>query len=143
MVIKTLFIAIAATTWVVSATTALAQGVRPTVVLAGGNGMGPEITKPILEMAGGSRAVVVVVVHAKGPGDESVETWKGAGATEVLAVNVSQLDDARATLDRATLIWFAGGSTTTLMNAIGGYVPSRGRVELLGDDVSHMQAAVR
>jgi ABC-type branched-subunit amino acid transport system ATPase component/ABC-type branched-subunit amino acid transport system permease subunit len=41
------------------------------------------------------------------------------------------------------LIGTNGSGKTTLMNAVGGYVHSTGRVELLGEDVSHDQAAIR
>ena len=41
------------------------------------------------------------------------------------------------------LIGTNGSGKTTLMNAVGGYVSSTGRVELLGEDISHDSAAVR
>ncbi len=41
------------------------------------------------------------------------------------------------------LIGTNGSGKTTLMNAIGGYVHSTGRVDLLGQDVSHEAAAAR
>jgi len=41
------------------------------------------------------------------------------------------------------LIGTNGAGKTTLMNAIGGYVHAKGRVELLGHDISHDQPAVR
>jgi ABC-type branched-subunit amino acid transport system ATPase component len=41
------------------------------------------------------------------------------------------------------LIGTNGAGKTTLMNAIGGFVHARGRIELLGLDVSHDQPAVR
>src|SRR5689334_7543715 len=97
---------------------AVAQTKQPTVVLNGGNGMGLEITKPVLDIAGGSRAVVVVVIHAQGPGDMALNDWRLAHPAEVIPVNVTDISTSRALFDRASLIWFAGGFTGTLMEAI-------------------------
>jgi hypothetical protein len=38
--------------------------------------MGLEITAPVIEMAGGTRAVVAVVIHAEGPGNQTLDDWK-------------------------------------------------------------------
>lgn len=95
-----------------------AQGTQPTIVLNGGNGMGLEITRPILEMAGGARAVVAVVIHAQEPGDMALADWRRAQPAEVIPISASDVQTSRRTFDRATLIWFAGGFTTRLMDAI-------------------------
>ena len=106
------------------ASNAVAQTKQPTIVLNGGNGMGLEITKPVLEMAGGSRAVVAVVIHAQGPGDMALDDWRRAQPAEVIPINATDVANSRQVFDRATLIWFAGGFTTTLMDAIrDSYLP--------------------
>ena len=104
--------------WIGCASDVFAQSRQPTIVLNGGNGMSPEITRPLLEMAGGIRAVVVVVIHAPEPGEMALADWKRAEAAEVIPISASDVEASRQAFDRATLIWFAGGFTTRLMDAI-------------------------
>ena len=109
-------ILVVALLWFVCATDALAQSKQPTIVLNGGNGMGPEITRPVLEM--GTRAVVAVVIQESGPGDRAVADWKQAQAAEVVPIKATEVEQARQVFDKATLIWFGGGFTTRMMDAI-------------------------
>jgi hypothetical protein len=44
--------------------------------------------------------------------------WKRAEAAEVIPISASDVEASRQAFDRATLIWFAGGFTTRLMDAI-------------------------
>ena len=102
------------------ASEAFAQRREPTLVLNGGNGMGSEITQPVLELAGGSRAVVAVIIHAPEPGAMALADWRRAEPAEVIPINANELETSRDALDRATVIWLAGGFTTKLMDAISG-----------------------
>lgn len=106
------------TAWVACATDVFAQARQPTIVLNGGNGMGLEITRPVVEMVGGPRAVVAVVIHAQEPGDMALADWRRAEPAEVIPISASDVETSRQAFDRATLIWFAGGLTTKLMDAI-------------------------
>jgi cyanophycinase len=108
-----------AVTWVTYPSDAFAQRKEPTMVLNGGNGMGLDITRPVLQLAGGSRAVVAVIIHVQEPGEMALADWRRAEPAEVLAINANELEAERQALDRATVIWFAGGFTTKLMDAIG------------------------
>ena len=91
MTMKLGTLVLVATACLSAATDAVAQARQPTIVLNGGNGMGLEITKPVLEMAGGSRAVIAVVVHAQGPGDMALDDWRRAQPAEVIPINVSNV----------------------------------------------------
>lgn len=95
------------------------QSRPPTMVLSGGGGLRPTATDPVLRLAGGADAVVAVLFHREIAGANSVDLWKRAGAAAVHATDVRCWQEAREDLDRATLLWFAGGSQTELMNAIG------------------------
>jgi ABC-type branched-subunit amino acid transport system ATPase component len=57
------------------------------------------------------------------------------------AVNRVSLDVRRGEI--VGLIGANGAGKSTLMNAISGYVPSTGRIEVLGRDVTHLSAARR
>ena len=104
--------------WIGCADDVAAQSRQPIIVLNGGNGMGQEITRPLLEMAGETRAVMAVVVHEREPGERALADWRQAGAAEVIEIHASDVAASRQAFDRATLIWFAGGFTTRLMDAI-------------------------
>ena len=111
-------VCLVATAWIGCPNEGFAQTRPPAIVLNGGNGMGLEITRPVLEMAGGTRAVVAVVIDAQEPGEMAVADWKRAQPAEVIPISARDVATSRPAFDRATLIWFAGGFTTSLMDAI-------------------------
>ena len=73
-----------------------------------------------LALAGGSRAVVVVLAQASAvahAGDDTADMFREAGAREVVNLDVTR-PDAAGVVDRATLIWFPGGDQSRLMKAL-------------------------
>jgi cyanophycinase len=95
-----------------------AQSRPPTIVLSGGNRMGLEISRPVRDMAGGAKAVVVVVTHERGPAEEALADWKAAEPAEVIDIPLSDIERSRATFERANIIWFAGGFSGRLMDGL-------------------------
>jgi cyanophycinase len=92
------------------------------LVVVGGGSTGPEIVAKTLALAGGKRAIVVVLPQSSAladAGDESVKMWLDAGAREATKVGFAD-KDAAAALRRATLIWMPGGDQNRFMKAIEG-----------------------
>ena len=59
---------------------------------------------------------------------------------------IAAVDDVSIVLDKGAVVGLIGANgagKSTLMNAISGFVPSRGRIELLGHDVSQQSPARR
>ena len=92
------------------------------IVAVGGGGTTDGIIARTLELAGGKRARVVVLPQSsvlEGAGDSSVKMWLDAGASEAKKVAFTA-PDARASIERATLIWMPGGDQNRFMKAIEG-----------------------
>ena len=97
-----------------------AQG---TIVAVGGGNTGPEIVNRVLEISGGKDAVVVVLPQSSAEpdaGDASVKMWLDAGAKQASKVTFEDPAAARASIERATLIWMPGGDQNRFMKAIAG-----------------------
>jgi cyanophycinase len=93
------------------------------LVVVGGGGTPEVVLKRALALAGGPAATVVVFPQASElpeTGDENVQMWKEAGATDVRWVALTDPAAARAAVERATLIWFPGGDQVKLMQAFEG-----------------------
>ena len=99
---------------------AFAQG---PIVAVGGGDTGPEIVGRVLELAGGRQAIVAVLPQSSAEpdaGDASVKMWLEAGAKAAAKVTFGDRAAARASLERATLIWMPGGDQNRFMAAIAG-----------------------
>lgn len=96
---------------------AAAQSRPPTLALVGGNA-GVPATKAILDLGGGANAVVAVIIHRQASGDSTVNLWRKVGATEVIPIHVKDAATAGPALERATIIFFAGGGQAELYDAI-------------------------
>jgi len=92
------------------------------IVAVGGGGTTDAIVQRTLALAGGERAVVVVLPQSsalENAGDSSVRMWSEAGAKSALKVSVAE-PGAKAALEQATLIWIPGGDQNRFMKAIAG-----------------------
>jgi cyanophycinase len=93
------------------------------VIAVGGGGTTDAIVKRVMTLAGGPRAIVAVLPQSSAEpdaGDESVQMWRDAGASESRKVDFADRAKARAALERATLIWIPGGDQNRFMKAIAG-----------------------
>ncbi len=93
------------------------------LVVIGGGTIPDEVRARTLALAGGAKAVVVVLPQASElpeTGPEAVEAWKKAGAATATIADVKDRDAAIAAIRGATLIWFPGGDQTRLMKALQG-----------------------
>ncbi|HEY7056075.1 MAG TPA: cyanophycinase [Vicinamibacterales bacterium] len=94
-----------------------------TLVIVGGGNTGPEIVSRALDLAGGKKAIVVVLPQSSAEpdaGDESVKMWREAGARDAQKVSFADRSAAASALERATLIWMPGGDQNRFMKAIDG-----------------------
>jgi cyanophycinase len=100
---------------------AFAQG---SVIVVGGGSTGPEIVSKALELGGGKGHAIVAVLPQSSAepdaGEASVKMWLEAGAKEAAKVSFEDRAAARASLERATLIWMPGGDQNRFMKAIAG-----------------------
>lgn len=106
----------------VACASAVAQTPRGALVIVGGGGTTDAIVARTLELAGGRNAVVAVLPQSsavEGAGDSSVKMWLDAGAKSAKKVGFKD-EDARASLEAATLIWIPGGDQNRFMAAIEG-----------------------
>lgn len=94
-----------------------AQPRTPTLALVGGNS-GVPATKAILDLGGGANAVVAVIIHRQASGDSTVNLWRKVGAKEVIPVHVKDAATSGPLLERASIIFFAGGGQSELYDAI-------------------------
>ncbi len=83
--------------------------------------------------------------HERAPADDAVPALR----VEHLSVRfggIAAVDDVSIELDDGAVVGLIGANgagKSTLMNAISGFVPSRGRIELLGHDLSQASSAQR
>jgi cyanophycinase len=94
---------------------------RGHLVVIGGGTIPDAVRARTLELAGGSKAIVVVLPQASElpeTGPEAVDAWKKAGAAKAAALDVAAPAAAIAAIQEATLIWFPGGDQTRLMKAL-------------------------
>ena len=99
------------------------QSTPGALVVVGGGGTTDEIVKTTLALAGGRDAVVAVLPQSSAvadAGESSVKMWLDAGAKSASIVRFEPREDARAALERATLIWMPGGDQNRFMTAITG-----------------------
>ena len=90
-----------------------------TVIVVGGGGQGPEITKKFIELAGGPNALIILVPAAGGDtayGQDynGTRSWKAAGAKNLWVLHTNSRDVANSDafvepITRAGGVWFDGG----------------------------------
>jgi cyanophycinase len=103
------------------ATTITAASREGHFVLLGGGPTPAVVFTRTLNLSGGRSAIVAVLPQTypnDSIGDAAVELWKKTGAREVFKLKLDDMDRARATLERATLIWMPGGFQGLLMKTL-------------------------
>src|SRR4029079_8149534 len=89
-----------------------------------------------------------VSARADGPGDETADLHEVLRAEHIVVRfggNVA-VSDATVRVSRGEIVGLIGtngAGKSTFLNAIGGYVPARGSVELLGRDISSLGVSAR
>jgi cyanophycinase len=109
--------------WILLVTVALRAQSPGALVVVGGGATNEAIVARTLELAGGASAVVAVLPQASAEpdaGDSSVAMWKQHGAKSAVKVDFNDRDEARRTLQSATLIWMPGGDQNKFMKEIAG-----------------------
>jgi cyanophycinase len=90
------------------------------LVIIGGGTIPDDVRARVLDLAGGARAIVVVLPHASElpeTGPETVEIWKKFGAARAQVITPADRAAALAAIKEATLIWFPGGDQSKLTKA--------------------------
>jgi len=91
------------------------------LVLVGGGPTPVEVFERTLALSGGRHAIVAVLPQTFPDdtiGDAAVAMWRALRAADVVKVSRSDTATARATLERATLIWIPGGFPSHLMQTL-------------------------
>ncbi len=110
----------------------------------------PKVDAPAAAPVVAARSGSLPSVPGDGPGSSAVR-GRDAPALRVedLSVHfggIAAVDDVTFAVERGAVVGLIGANgagKTTLMNAISGFVPSRGTIELLGDDISHQSPSRR
>lgn len=92
------------------------------LVVIGGGTIPDDVRARTLALAGGDKAIVVVLPQASElpeTGPEAADVWKKAGAAKATVVDVTAGAAAIDAIREATLIWFPGGDQTRFMKALG------------------------
>ncbi len=87
------------------------------LVIVGGGGTPEMVRKHFVELAGGKKARIAVLPQASSRpnrGEASVGVYSKLGVGEVYNVTLDDSKKARALINRATAIWFPGGSQRQL-----------------------------
>lgn len=87
------------------------------LVIVGGGGSPENVRRQFVELAGGKKARIAVLPQASSRhnrGEASVEVYTKLGAGEVYSVTLDDSKKARALINKATAIWFPGGSQRQL-----------------------------
>ena len=87
------------------------------LVIVGGGGTPEMVRKHFVELAGGKKARIAVLPQASSRpnrGEASVEVYSKLGAGEVYNVTLDDPKKARVLINKATAIWFPGGSQQQL-----------------------------
>ena len=94
---------------------------KGSLVVVGGGTTTAAIVDKALELAGGSKAKVVLIAEANPEyGPASLAAWKRTKAAKVTLLNVQQPAVAIKLIREADLIWMPGGLQGVFMNAIRG-----------------------
>ncbi len=95
----------------------LYAGESGSLVIVGGGGTPENVRRHFVELAGGKKARIAVLPQASSRlnrGEASVEVYTKLGAGEVYRVTLDDSNKARALINKATAIWFPGGSQRQL-----------------------------
>ena len=101
---------------------ASAQALGPLVVVGGG-ATNQAVVARMMEMAGGTNAVVAVLPQSSAltdAGDSAVAMYTKLGAKDAVKVDFKDREAARRALEAATLIWMPGGDQNRFMKEITG-----------------------
>lgn len=94
---------------------------KGSLVVVGGGNTTAEIVDKALDLAGGSKAKVVLVAEANPEnGPASLAAWRRTKAARVSLVNVQQPAVAVKLIREADLVWMPGGLQGVFMNGIRG-----------------------
>ncbi|MDG2214078.1 MAG: cyanophycinase [Verrucomicrobiota bacterium] len=99
----------------------LNAGESGALVIVGGGGTPEMVRKHFVELAGGKKARIAVLPQASSRpnrGEASVEVYSKLGAGEVYNVTLDDPKKAQAQINKATAIWFPGGSQAQLYKAL-------------------------
>lgn len=102
------------------------------LVIVGGGGTPEDVRQEFVRLAGGKTAVIAVLPQASNRPDRgkaSVAALLKAGAAKAFVVELKDSATARTGLQRATAVWFPGGSQAALYKAL----KAAGLVEFLKD----------
>jgi cyanophycinase len=91
------------------------------LVLVGGGPTPAAVFERTLALSGGRHAIVAVLPQTFPDdtiGDAAVAMWRSLGAADVLKVSRTEMAQARAALERATLIWIPGGFPSYFMQSL-------------------------
>ena len=92
-----------------------------TLVIVGGGGTPKSATTAFLETCGGEKAAIAVLPQAskrEDRGQGAAAMWLKAGAKQAFIVEFDDKQKASEQLERATGVWFPGGSQTDLYAAL-------------------------
>ena len=94
---------------------------KGSLVVVGGGATTVKIVEKALDLAGGSKAKVVLIAEAnRENGPASLAAWRRTNAARVSLLNVTQPALAVKLLQEADLIWMPGGLQGVFMNGIRG-----------------------
>ena len=117
----TLFVAAALLADAKSGSAIQVEVAKGSLVVVGGGTTTAAIVDKTLELAGGSKAKVVLIAEANPEyGPASLAAWKRTKASKVTLLNVQQPAVAIKLIREADLIWMPGGLQGVFMNAIRG-----------------------
>jgi cyanophycinase len=91
------------------------------LIIAGGGETLPEIAHKALNLAGGSKARLLIVPQAStepNAGEESEQVWRECGARQVTILHADDKKKALGEIQDANLIWIPGGSQSQLMDVL-------------------------
>lgn len=93
-----------------------------TLVVVGGGSMPEAIVRAAVDLAGGTKARVVVLPQASElpPSEESLERWRKAGVQSAALIELGDPNKAVQAVRAADLIWIGGGDQNRFMKAIQG-----------------------
>jgi len=116
-------------------------GIKGTIVLCGGGALTDPVRAPFVELAGGSKARIVVIPTAsekadKDAADSFLEPWKELKAESVELLHTQTrktADDEKfvAPLRKATAVWFTAGDQGKLVAAYRGTLVEKELIALL------------
>ena len=97
------------------------------LVIVGGGGTPDKVVEMVIDMAGAGGSILVVP-HASSrerAGAELVTFFQNRGAEAVQSLDLKNLENGIAQVEKASVIWFGGGSQNRLMSALPASIQAR------------------